>query len=263
MRAAGDRRPAGGPTDEFCPPEAGWRIRSPRRSFPHERVDTFATAGRPWVLEPDRAHLVELLRELDRRSATARRAPRAAGARGRAGDCRGTRSPRATRTRLATLAARVPRLAGAAADEPFPLAEDGRVRVLADPGLAAAGSARRAARAVVRGDDRDRRAPACTCSPTRPSTETRRSSRRSSSTPPPRAGADLDGCADINVLMEPMRADRDARLHAAVDAYVPLHRGSAGHIRLAQRAGNALIEPGRNELAALLGAVAETAPVAG
>ena len=78
-----------------------------------------------------------------------------------------------------------------------------------------------------------------------------------------RAGADLDGCADINVLMEPMRADRDRRLHATVDAFVPLHRGSAGHIRLAQRAGDALIEPGRNELAALLGAVAETAPVAG
>jgi glycosyltransferase involved in cell wall biosynthesis len=37
----------GGPTDEFCPPEAGWRIRSRRVRFPDERVDTLPTAGRP------------------------------------------------------------------------------------------------------------------------------------------------------------------------------------------------------------------------
>jgi glycosyltransferase involved in cell wall biosynthesis len=52
----------GGPTDEFCPPEAGWRIRSRRAHFPSERVDTLETAGRPWVLEPGHDDLMRLLR---------------------------------------------------------------------------------------------------------------------------------------------------------------------------------------------------------
>ena len=30
---------AGGPTDEFCPPDAGWRIRSRRQALPGGRVD--------------------------------------------------------------------------------------------------------------------------------------------------------------------------------------------------------------------------------
>jgi glycosyltransferase involved in cell wall biosynthesis len=54
---------AGGPTDEFCPPQAGWRIRARREALPGGRVDRFETAGEPWMLEPDVAHLAELLRE--------------------------------------------------------------------------------------------------------------------------------------------------------------------------------------------------------
>src|SRR5204863_5318064 len=53
---------AGGPTDEFCPPQAGWRIRSQRKALPGGRVDHFETAGEPLMLEPDVAHLAELLR---------------------------------------------------------------------------------------------------------------------------------------------------------------------------------------------------------
>ena len=53
---------AGGPTDEFCPPQAGWRIRSRREALPGGRVDRFETVGEPWMLEPDVAHLAELLR---------------------------------------------------------------------------------------------------------------------------------------------------------------------------------------------------------
>ncbi|MFZ1993519.1 MAG: glycosyltransferase, partial [Solirubrobacteraceae bacterium] len=56
---------AGGPTDEFLPDDAGWRISSQRADFPEARIDTLETHGRPWVLEPDRAHLVTLLREAD------------------------------------------------------------------------------------------------------------------------------------------------------------------------------------------------------
>src|SRR5205085_9041995 len=49
---------AGGPTDEFCPPDAGWRIAATRRPLPGGRVDQWETAAEPWMLEPDAAHLV-------------------------------------------------------------------------------------------------------------------------------------------------------------------------------------------------------------
>ncbi|HEY1713727.1 MAG TPA: glycosyltransferase, partial [Solirubrobacteraceae bacterium] len=54
---------AGGPTDEFVPADAGWRISAERVSFPEDRIDTMETRGRPWLLEPDRGELVALLRE--------------------------------------------------------------------------------------------------------------------------------------------------------------------------------------------------------
>ncbi|HVW17389.1 MAG TPA: glycosyltransferase, partial [Solirubrobacteraceae bacterium] len=53
----------GGPTDEFCPPDAGWRIRSRRALFAQRRVDALETEGVPWMLEPDAAHLAELMLE--------------------------------------------------------------------------------------------------------------------------------------------------------------------------------------------------------
>ncbi len=66
------------------------------------------------------------------------------------------------------------------------------------------------------------------------------------------AEADLEDCADINVLIEPFRSDRDERLHAAVDAYVPLHAGCDGQIRISRRAGNELVELDSVQLAALV-----------
>ena len=53
---------AGGPTDEFCPDDACWRIPSTRRHFDEARVDDWETVGVPWQLEPDVDALVELLR---------------------------------------------------------------------------------------------------------------------------------------------------------------------------------------------------------
>src|SRR3954447_3988085 len=44
---------AGGPTDEFVPDEACWRIPSTIDHRPTNRVDEWETAGRPWMLEPD------------------------------------------------------------------------------------------------------------------------------------------------------------------------------------------------------------------
>jgi len=53
------------------------------------------------------------------------------------------------------------------------------------------------------------------------------------------AGIDLDACPDIAILREHGAPGRDAALHAAADAYVPLHAACAGHRRLA---GAAVVE---------------------
>jgi hypothetical protein len=49
-------------------------------------------------------------------------------------------------------------------------------------------------------------------------------------------------------------AERDPRLHAAMDAYVPLHDACRGHERLAREHGVAIVEPGAGRLAQWLGA---------
>src|SRR5262249_48261753 len=73
-------------------------------------------------------------------------------------------------------------------------------------------------------------------------------------------GADLEACADINVLMEPLTADRDARLHAAIPLYVPLHPAAAGHARLARAAGGEVLAPDDPALAAHLAQAPVRAP---
>ncbi len=52
---------AGGPTDEFCPDDACWRIPAERREYDEDRAGKWVTAGRPWMLEPDPGQLRELL----------------------------------------------------------------------------------------------------------------------------------------------------------------------------------------------------------
>src|SRR5204863_1079177 len=53
---------AGGPTDEFTPPAACWRVPARVEYFPEERVGELETAGRPWWLQPDPDALAEILR---------------------------------------------------------------------------------------------------------------------------------------------------------------------------------------------------------
>ncbi|MCE9562617.1 MAG: glycosyltransferase, partial [Planctomycetes bacterium] len=72
---------AGGPTDDFVPPAAGWRIPARLSYFAEERVGDLPTVGRPWLLEPDVRTLTEILRvavtqpeERVRRGQAARRA---------------------------------------------------------------------------------------------------------------------------------------------------------------------------------------------
>ncbi len=240
---------AGGPTDEFCPPDAGWRIRARRAQFPADRIDTMPTAGRPWVLEPDASHLIELLRSAAADPAAREQRGRAghAAAQGFSWDAVAARYSE----RLAALSSRRPLLGGPRHPEPFPLPEEVDLRVLATPAWRTedrlgellaewAGATSRTSSAclylladpAVDGDPEE--------------LEARVLSAAAASS------ADIEDCADINVLMEPARADRDVRLHAAVDTYVPLHPACTGHERIARAAGNTLIELGTGALKSAL-----------
>jgi glycosyltransferase involved in cell wall biosynthesis len=229
---------AGGPTDEFCPPQAGWRIDAARKPMPGGRVDRMETAGEPWMLEPSVDHLVALLRAAADATVDERAARGAAGrsaaerytwdvvtaayaGRVRALAQRPLRTAaapiealrEATGTRvLATPAWRADDDLGAllaAWGEAAPAGTDATLFLLADPDVDGDGAALQA-RVIAAADA---------------------------------AGADLDHCADIAVLQLRAYPGRDAALHADADAYVPLHRACAGHERLARDAGAAILTP--------------------
>jgi glycosyltransferase involved in cell wall biosynthesis len=239
----------GGPTNEFCPDDACWRIRSQRAAFAADRVDNLDTVGRPWVLEPDRGHLVELLRVAAEQGDERRRRGLAAAA--AAASLSWDAVAARYGERIDRLAAMPPRGAVAAESEPYPLSDAGGLRVLATP--------------AWRGSDRLGELLATWCTP-----EVRASQASLILLADPsvdgtpedlearvraaadEAGCELDSGGDINIVMEPMSATRDARLHAAVDAVVVLHGGAPGHERLARAAGNRVFETGSGELERLL-----------
>ena len=237
---------AGGPTDEFLPDDAGWRISSQRADFPEDRIDTLATHGRPWVLEPDRAHLVTLLRQADEASDDELQA------RGRAGRAAAQHlSWDAVATlyqeRITALAARRPRPATAAVHAPFPLQEDVALRVLATPAWRATDRLGALLSEWVAATTRD--TSACLYLLADPGVDgTPEDLEAHILSAAKDAGVDIEGGADINVLMEPAVAERDPRLHAAMDAYVPLHPACMGHERLARESGVLIIEPGAGRL---------------
>jgi glycosyltransferase involved in cell wall biosynthesis len=247
---------AGGPTDEFCPDEACWRIRSQRAEFPEERVDTFVTAGRPWVLEPDARHLAELLDEAARDADGRRRRGRAgrAAAEGLSWD----RVAALYGERIGALANRRPRLS-LGSSEPFPFEEDVEVRVLATPAWRSSDRLGELLREWCEATSRT--TSACLYLLADPNSAGPAEQIEAFVIAAAQsAGADLDACADINVLVEPMRGDRDARLHRGVDAYVPLHPGCGGHARLARAVGGTVLEPGSGGLARLLLGAPDRAP---
>jgi glycosyltransferase involved in cell wall biosynthesis len=142
--------------------------------------------------------------------------------------------------RLRELAARTPRTADPAAAEPWPLGEQVELRVLATP--------------AWRGADRLAMLLAQWCAATTTATsaclylladpnadgaaaaiEQRVLAACEAS------GAELDGAADVTVLLERATAERDPRLHAASDLYVPLHRACAGHERIARATGSTVV----------------------
>ncbi|HUB75758.1 MAG TPA: glycosyltransferase [Solirubrobacteraceae bacterium] len=230
---------AGGPTDEFCPPAAGWRINSGLAQFPSDRVDRLETAGRPWVLEPEHAHLVRLLREAA--ADPAGRAARGAAGREAALALSWDRAAALYAERIAALGVRRPQLAGPLDPDPYPLDGSGR-QLLAVP--------------AWRGHDRLGELLAAWCSP---------AARESGATlvlladpdvdgepdalearvhaAAAEAGCDLAQAGDINLLLQGHVIERDARLAAASDAYVRLHAGCPGHERLARERGTPILVP--------------------
>ncbi|HKG39677.1 MAG TPA: glycosyltransferase [Conexibacter sp.] len=158
--------------------------------------------------------------------------------------------------RLHALAARTPHAADPAAAQPWPLTEQVGLRMLATP--------------AWRGADRLAMLLAQWCAATTPTTsaclylladpavdgapaaiEQRVLAACKAS------GADLDAAADVTVLLEPATAERDARLHAAMGAYIPLHRACAGHERLAHATGSTVLRLDGHALADAVSAAAQ------
>ena len=247
---------AGGPTDEFCPPDAGWRIPSRRALIPGRQVSGMPLAGDGWMLEPDGDALVALLREAAGAGAQ-ERARRGAAARAAAERLSWDAVAAAYAARIAALRERPPRIARVPA-----------VDVAIDP--AAASGRRLLAIPAYRGADRLAEllsAWAAAAPSGTPATLVLVADPARDGAPEDveghivaaaaAAGVDLDACADVEVRFLHATPGRDAALHAAVDGFAPLHGASEGHARRARAAGKAVVEP----TAAAIGAFLAGAPL--
>jgi hypothetical protein len=242
---------AGGPTDEFVPDAAGWRIRAERKPLAIDAIAGLPLAAEGWMLEPDVAHLRALLAavaETDAGALAARGAAAVEAARVLSWDAVAA----AYAARLHAVAARPPRQHRAPALDPI-LDEDGP-RVLALPAWRAESDqlgALLAAWALA--------APAGTpgtlilvADAARDGEPEAIEARILSAAAA--VGADLEHCADIAVRFLHDRPGGDAALHAGADAFVPLHRASAGHVRMARAVGTPVLTPDAEALRAFLAA---------
>jgi glycosyltransferase involved in cell wall biosynthesis len=236
---------AGGPTDEFCPDAACWRIRSERRMRREERLDRWVTAGRPWMLEPDLPHLRELLAaaaaDADGRAARGRAGRAAAAA------CSWDAVAEAYRGRIAALAARPPRH-GDAGGGPLEL-EPARLRLLATPAWHGRDRLGELLAAWVTGVAADSGACLFLLADPRTSPGEEECTDLVLAAAAD-AGVSLDRAADIVILSHALAGGDEPRLHAAVDGYVPLHDACTGHARWARAAGRPVLAPDAAALAA-------------
>ncbi len=238
---------AGGPTDEFCPADAGWRLRSSRREFASRELGRFTLVAPAWELEPDVEHLVELLQtaldagpqERARRGALGRDAAaqlswEAVGGR-YAQHVRDlvSRPARGARTSATLTVDEVaPRLLAAPAwrgdpsglrrllvawSKAAPAGTIASLTLLADPALTPPDAVEAAILAAVEA-----------------------------------VGVDLEACADIAVRLETPWPGRDAGLHVACDGFVALSGADAGHARLARDAGRPVLAPDPDQLSTWL-----------
>jgi glycosyltransferase involved in cell wall biosynthesis len=218
---------AGGPTDEFVPDDACWRIpaeRRPMTRFPWDTLDT------PSMLEPDLAALTALLRAAAD-DAEGRRTRGLAGRRAaEAYSWDGVAAAYDERIRL--LAQRRPR-SGAAAPAPFQLPEARALSLLAAP--AWRGGDRLAELLVAWGTAFAPGEDACLYLLADPTIDGGPELWEAHVVAAAdRGGVDLAGLADVSILEHAVQGDDLRRIHGAVDAFVPLHDACAGHLRLAR-----------------------------
>jgi hypothetical protein len=231
---------AGGPTDEFCPADAGWRIPSAKALLPGRRVGDLPLAGEAWMLEPDRDALVTILREVAA-VGEEERARRGVAARAAAASLGWDAVAARYAERIRALSDRPARIAQLPAVE-LDLAAAARPRLLALPAYrgrdelaALLGAWATAAPSGTPGTL------ILVADPARDGTPEQIEAHILAAATT--AGIDLDHCADIEVRFLHATPGRDAALHAATDAFIGLHGASTGHTRLAHTAGNAILKP--------------------
>ena len=229
---------AGGPTDEFCPDDACWRIESERRFLPETQIGSLETLARPWMLEPDRGALVRALRDVAADPGERRRR----GARGRtaAEAYSWDAIADAYADRIAALARRRPRDGGAV--EPLLLPAAPPRVLLATPAWrgtdrladllhawAIAFPASAPVGLYLLADPEVDGSPELWEAHVLAAAE--------------KAGINLAACADISVLDHAMHGRDAERVHRAVHGYVALHPACGGHLRVARRLDVSIVEP--------------------
>jgi glycosyltransferase involved in cell wall biosynthesis len=228
----------GGPTDEFCPESASWRIASSRVVHDEAKVAHLETVERPWTLEPDVDDLVRILGELDADQVEVARRGAAARTAAEAYSWDAVAAQYAERCRA--LAAR-PLRPIADLSDPFPLPDPAPRNLLATP--AWLGTDRLAALLKAWSEAFSEGDPVCLYLL---ADRVRGGAERCEEhvlAAVEEAGIGLDGLADIVVLEHDLHGDDPARLHHAVDGFVSLHDACTGHARWAARFGNPVVEP--------------------
>ena len=228
----------GGPTDEFCPPEASWRIPAHREPVAPVLLGELQAASEPWMLEPDRGALVRLLLE----AAADRDGRERRGAAGRAAAEHYGLDAVAEQyaERLRSVAARPVRRSQPLAGR-FALPDRRGTNVLATPAWLGADRLTDllvAWREAFTEDDDV--ALYLLADPSRDGDAEARERRVLDAI---EAAGGGDGMADI-ALLEHVAFGADLpRIHDACDAYVPLHDACDGHVRLARAAGSEIVAP--------------------
>ncbi|WP_272475298.1 glycosyltransferase [Baekduia alba] len=240
---------AGGPTDEFVPDDAGWKLRATRKPLAVDAIAGLPLAAEGWMLEPDVAHLRALLAEVAG-AGTAALAARGAAAARAAQRLSWDAVSAAYAERLHAVAARPPRTHRA--PELAPILDEAGPRVLALPAWRADADDLPALLAAW----------AQAAPPGAPGTLILVADAERDGAPEAveariltaaaQAGVDLERCADIAVRFLYDQPGGDAALHADADAFVPLHAASAGHARMARAAGNAVLAPDAGALRGFL-----------
>jgi hypothetical protein len=236
----------GGPTDEFCPPAAAWRIPAHREPVAPVLLGDLQAASEPWMLEPDRAALVQLLLEAaaDRDG----RERRGAAGRSAAEDYGLDAIAERYAIRLRAVATR-PVRRSQAVRAPFALPDRRGSNVLATP--AWLGSDRLTDLLVAWREAFSEDDDVALFLLADPSHDGDADARERRVLDAIEAAGGGEGMADI-ALLEHVAFGADlARIHEACDAYVALHAACDGHVRLARAAGSELVAPDADAFRAL------------